>query len=303
MPLLFSYGTLQQGDVQHAIFGRQLRGRRDALVGYRPAAVKIEDPAVASALGRTDHANVAATSNPNDRVAGTVFEVTEAELAMADAFEQPFAYARVAATLASGKEAWVYRHSPDTMATIQRCAWAQTPLSIEYHDREWGVPVHDDRTLFEFLTLEGAQAGLSWETILRKRAGYRAAFADFDAAAVARFTPARIERLLQNPAIIRNRLKVEGTVRNARAFRAVQKEFGSFDAYVWRFVGGATRVNQWTAMRALPARTEQSDALSRDLKRRGFTFVGSTICYAFMQAVGLVDDHTIGCFRRLSTAR
>jgi DNA-3-methyladenine glycosylase I len=183
------------------------------------------------------------------------------------------------------------------MKTVSRCAWAQTPLSVEYHDREWGVPVHDDRTLFEFLTLEGAQAGLSWETILRKRAGYRAAFADFDPAAVARFTPARVERLIQNPDIVRNRLKIEGTVRNARAFRKVQDEFGSFDAYVWRFVGGKPRVNAWKGMSLVPARTEESDALSRDLRRRGFTFVGSTICYAFMQAVGLVNDHTVGCFR------
>jgi len=184
------------------------------------------------------------------------------------------------------------------MKIIVRCAWAQTPLSVEYHDREWGVPVHDDRTLFEFLTLEGAQAGLSWETILRKRAGYRSAFANFDPASVARFTPPRVERLLQNPDIVRNRLKIEGTVRNARAFRKVQDGFGSFDAYVWRFVGGKPRVNAWKAMSMVPARTDESDALSRDLRGRGFTFVGSTICYAFMQAVGLVNDHTVGCFRR-----
>ena len=180
---------------------------------------------------------------------------------------------------------------------IARCAWARTPLSVEYHDREWGVPVHDDRTLFEFLTLEGAQAGLSWETILKKRAGYRTAFANFEPAAVARFTPARIERLLGNPEIVRNRLKVEGTVRNARAFRKVQQEFGSFDAYLWRFVDGRPRKNRWTSHGAIPPRTDQSDALSADLRRRGFTFVGSTICYAFMQAVGLVNDHTVGCFR------
>ena len=184
------------------------------------------------------------------------------------------------------------------MKTHTRCVWAQTPLSVEYHDREWGVPVHDDRTLFEFLTLEGAQAGLSWETILRKRDGYRAAFANFDPAAVARFTPARVERLLLNPDIVRNRLKIEGTVRNAREFRKVQDEFGSFDAYVWRFVGGKPRMNRWKTHRMVPARTGESDALSRDLRLRGFTFVGSTICYAFMQAVGLVNDHTVGCFRR-----
>ena len=187
---------------------------------------------------------------------------------------------------------------PLDMKPLPRCAWAQTPLSVEYHDREWGEPVHDDRILFEFLTLEGAQAGLSWETILRKREGYRSAFAAFDPAAVARFTPARVERLLQNPAIVRHRLKIEGTVRNARAFRKVQEEFGSFDRYVWRFVGGKPRLNRWKTRRMVPARTEESDALSRDLRRRGFTFAGSTICYAFMQAVGLVNDHTAGCFRR-----
>ena len=185
-----------------------------------------------------------------------------------------------------------------TRESRRRCAWARTPLSVEYHDREWGVPVHDDRTLFEFLILEGAQAGLSWETILKKRDAYRSAFAGFDPARVARFTPARVERLLQNPGIVRNRLKVAGSVRNARAFLQIQDEFGSFDDYVWGLVGGRPRVNRWTTISMLPARTEESDALSRDLRRRGFTFVGSTICYAFMQAVGLVNDHTIGCFRR-----
>ena len=179
-----------------------------------------------------------------------------------------------------------------------RCAWATTPLSITYHDEEWGVPVHDDRTLFEFLTLEGAQAGLSWETILKKRDAYREAFAEFDPARVARFTPARVERLLQNPGIVRHRLKVESTVRNARAFLAVQDECGSFDAYVWRFVGGEPKVNRWETLKQVPASTPESDALSRDLLRRGFKFVGTTICYAFMQAVGLVNDHTIDCFRR-----
>jgi DNA-3-methyladenine glycosylase I len=179
----------------------------------------------------------------------------------------------------------------------QRCAWATTPLSIAYHDDEWGLPVHDDRTLFEFLTLEGAQAGLSWETILKKRAAYREAFAEFDPARVARFSPARIERLLADPGIVRNRLKIQSTVRNAKAFLAVQKEFGSFDAYIWRFVGGTPRVNHWRALGQVPARTAESDAMSRDLLQRGFTFVGSTICYAFMQAVGLVNDHAANCFR------
>jgi DNA-3-methyladenine glycosylase I len=182
--------------------------------------------------------------------------------------------------------------------SIQRCAWARTPLSIAYHDKEWGVPAHDDVVLFEFITLEGAQAGLSWETILNKRDAYREAFARFDPNKVARFTPAKVDRLLQNPGIVRNRLKVESTVRNAQAFLAVQKEFGSFDAYVWRFVGGAPRVNRWRAPKEIPARTAESDALSRDLSKRGFGFVGSTICYAFMQAVGMVDDHVMGCFRQ-----
>lgn len=178
-----------------------------------------------------------------------------------------------------------------------RCRWARTPLSIAYHDAEWGVPVHDDRILFEFLTLEGAQAGLSWETILKKREAYRDAFLDFDPVRVARFTPARIERLLRNAGIVRNRLKIASTVGNARAFLAIQQEFGSFDTYVWGFVGGAPRVNRWRALQQVPARTPESDALSRDLLRRGFQFVGSTICYAFMQAVGLVNDHTTDCFR------
>jgi DNA-3-methyladenine glycosylase I len=181
--------------------------------------------------------------------------------------------------------------------SIQRCAWARTPLSIAYHDKEWGVPAHDDVVLFEFITLEGAQAGLSWETILNKRDAYRAAFAGFDPAAVARFRLARLERLLQNPGIVRNRLKIESTVGNAKAFLAVQKEFGSFDEYVWQFVGGAPKVNRWSSHRTLPARTPESDVLSRELVKRGFKFVGSTICYAFMQAVGMVNDHTVDCFR------
>jgi len=178
-----------------------------------------------------------------------------------------------------------------------RCTWARTALSIAYHDLEWGVPVHDDNLLFEFLTLEGAQAGLSWETILKKREAYRLAFVGFDPARVARFRPPQVARLLRNPGIVRNRLKIGSTVSNARAFLAVQEEFGSFDAYVWRFVGGTPRVNRWRTLRQLPARTPQSDALSRDLLGRGFKFVGSTICYAFMQAVGMVNDHLVGCFR------
>ena len=183
---------------------------------------------------------------------------------------------------------------PDRPET--RCPWCLgSPEYVEYHDREWGVPVHDDRVLFEFLILEGAQAGLSWSTILRKRENYRRLFADFDPAKVARFTQARVEKLLLDPGIVRNRLKVEGTVRNAKAFLAVQKEFGSFDAYAWRFVGGKPIVNARKAMKDVPASTPESDALSKDLKKRGFTFVGSTILYAFMQAVGMVDDHLITC--------
>ena len=182
------------------------------------------------------------------------------------------------------------------MTAEKRCAWCLgSEEYIAYHDQEWGRPVHDDRVFFEFLTLEGAQAGLSWSTILNKRANYRRAFADFDAAKVARFTPARVEKLLADPGIVRNRLKVEGTVRNAKAFLAVQKEFGSFDNYVWRFVGGKPKVNRPRGKGSVPATTPESDALSKDLKKRGFTFVGSTIMYAFMQATGLVDDHIVGC--------
>ena len=168
---------------------------------------------------------------------------------------------------------------------------------IDYHDLEWGVPVHEDRLLFEFLTLEGAQAGLSWSTILNKRKNYRKAFADFDPDRVARFNRRSVERLLKDPGIVRNRLKVGSTISNARAFKTVQEDFGSFDAYVWRFVDGEPLINRYKALRELPAKTESSDALSKDLKKRGFRFVGSTICYAFMQAVGMVNDHTVDCFR------
>jgi DNA-3-methyladenine glycosylase I len=184
-----------------------------------------------------------------------------------------------------------------------RCSWATTELSIPYHDEEWGVPVHDDRTLFEFLTLEGAQAGLSWETILRKRARYREVFHDFDPARVARLTPARIEKLMQDPGIIRNRAKIEATIGNAKAFLAVQREFGSFDAYVWRFVGGKPKVNRPKSREELPAESAESQALSKDLKKRGFRFVGPTIMYAFMQAVGMVNDHLPGCFARDRASR
>jgi DNA-3-methyladenine glycosylase I len=182
------------------------------------------------------------------------------------------------------------------MSQDKRCPWCLgSPEYIAYHDLEWGRPVHDDRVFFEFLILEGAQAGLSWSTILAKRGNYRRLFARFDPATVARFPAARVEKLLADPGIVRNRLKVEGTVRNAKAFLAVQKEFGSFDKYVWRFVGGKPIVNLRDSMKHVPATSPESDALSKDLKKRGFTFVGSTIMYAFMQATGLVDDHIVGC--------
>ena len=182
------------------------------------------------------------------------------------------------------------------MPKEKRCAWCLGSAAyIAYHDGEWGKPVHDDRVFFEFLTLEGAQAGLSWSTILAKRENYRRAFAGFDPAKVARFGARHVSKLLRDPGIVRNRLKVEGTVKNARAFLAVQREFGSFDRYVWHFVGGRPRVNRPKALGDVPASTPQSDELSKDLKRRGFTFVGSTIMYAFMQATGLVDDHVVGC--------
>lgn len=186
---------------------------------------------------------------------------------------------------------------------MKRCAWARTPLAIVYHDREWGVPVHDDRVLFEFITLEGAQAGLSWETILKKRQGYRRAFSGFDPVRVARYTARQRAKLLQDDGIVRNRLKVESTVTNAAAFVAVQREFGSFDRFLWDFAGGAPLANRWRSIRQLPARTDLSDALSRELKRRGFRFVGTTICYAFMQAVGVVNDHTVDCFRHRNCLR
>jgi DNA-3-methyladenine glycosylase I len=178
-----------------------------------------------------------------------------------------------------------------------RCGWAANDLAIEYHDREWGVPLHDDRLLFEFLILEGAQAGLSWDTILRKRENYRSAFDNFDPGKVARYGDAKIAALLSNEGIVRNRLKVNSAVRNAKAFLAVQDEKGSFDEYVWSFVDGSPIVNKWRSLSEVPAFTAVSDALSKDLKKRGFNFVGSTICYAFMQATGMVNDHVTTCFR------
>lgn len=182
-----------------------------------------------------------------------------------------------------------------------RCSWATTELGIAYHDEEWGVPVHDDQRLFEFLILEGAQAGLSWETILKKRARYRLAFDHFDPVIVAGYGKRKIDLLLADAGIIRNRLKVGAAVQNAKAFLAVQAEFGSFDAYVWRFVDGQPRLNHRRSSKDVPASTSESDSLSKDLKKRGFTFVGTTICYAFMQAVGMVNDHLVSCFRHQAT--
>ena len=179
---------------------------------------------------------------------------------------------------------------------MRRCSWPSTELDIAYHDKEWGVPVHDDRVLFEFLILEGAQAGLSWSTILKKRENYRRAFAGFDPKKVARFTSLQKKKLMRDEGIVRNRLKIDSTVSNARAFLAVQKEFGSFDRYVWQFVGGKPLKNSRKG-KDIPARSAESDALSKDLQRRGFRFVGSTICYAFMQAVGMVNDHLTTCYR------
>jgi DNA-3-methyladenine glycosylase I len=226
-------------------------------------------------------------------------------------------------TLASAWPAWpTYNHSPTlTMAASarssrrpparaasspparRRCGWARDPLDVQYHDREWGVPVRDDRRLFEFLILEGAQAGLSWSTILRKREHYRRAFAGFDPRRVARFGPRDVRRLLADEGIVRHRGKIETAIQNARAFLVVQAEHGSFAEYVWRFVEGRPRQGRWRAVNAIPAETDASRALSADLRRHGFGFVGPTICYAFMQAVGLVNDHTLDCFRQRAVAR
>jgi DNA-3-methyladenine glycosylase I len=179
----------------------------------------------------------------------------------------------------------------------QRCHWAQKPPMVEYHDKEWGRPVHDDRVLFEFLILEGAQAGLSWETILNKRENYRRAFDQFDASKIARYNKRKVRELLADAGIVRNRLKIAATISNAAAFLEVLREFGSFDKYIWQFVGGRTKKNDWATSRKIPARSAESDAMSKDLKARGFRFAGTTICYAFMQAVGMVNDHARDCFR------
>lgn len=183
------------------------------------------------------------------------------------------------------------------MKTQNRCGWATSELAIIYHDEEWGVPVHDDRKLFEFIILDGAQAGLSWETILKKREAYREAFDNFDPEKVARYNQRRVEKLLANPGIVRNRLKVASAVTNAKAFLKVQDEFDTFDRYIWQFTGGGTIQNKRQALKEIPARTAESDAMSKDMKKRGFSFVGSTICYAFMQAAGMVNDHLVDCFR------
>ena len=184
-----------------------------------------------------------------------------------------------------------------------RCAWASGELLLRYHDKEWGVPVHDDRTLFEFLILEGAQAGLSWNTILNKRENYRKAFDGFDPKCIARYDRRKVDRLLRDPGLVRNKLKIASTIANAGAFLRVQEEFGSFDHYIWQFVGGNPRVNSPKSMKQVPASTAESDAMSKDLKKRGFNFVGSTICYAFMQAVGMVNDHVVECFRYRALSR
>jgi DNA-3-methyladenine glycosylase I len=180
---------------------------------------------------------------------------------------------------------------------LKRCAWATTELGIRYHDQEWGVPIHDDRSLFEFLVLEGAQAGLSWETILRKREAYRCAFDNFDARLIVGYQKRKITGLMANAGIVRNRLKIAAAIANAKAFVDVQSEFHNFDDYIWQFVNGRPKQNQWRSPRQIPVSTRESDVMSRDLRRRGFRFVGPTICYAFMQAVGMVNDHTVGCFR------
>ena len=186
---------------------------------------------------------------------------------------------------------------------LSRCPWAKTELYVEYHDHEWGVPVHDDRLLFEFLILEGAQAGLSWETILKKRESYREAFDLFDPEKIVKYGERKRKSLLTNAGIIRNRLKIEAAIQNAKAFLAAQREFGTFDKFIWQFVGGEPIQNAWQSIKEVPAKTAESDAMSKELKRRGFKFVGSTICYAYMQAVGMVNDHLVGCFRHGELAK
>jgi DNA-3-methyladenine glycosylase I len=186
---------------------------------------------------------------------------------------------------------------PRSEKSVVRCRWASNEWNIPYHDTEWGVPVHDDRLLFEFLILEGAQAGLSWDTILRKRVRYREVLDNFDVERIARYDAKKVRSLLADAGIVRNRLKIAATIDNARAFLKVREEFGTFDKYIWQFVGGTSKRNKWSAKGGIPAKTPESDAMSRDLQKRGFRFVGSTICYAFMQATGMVNDHAVTCFR------
>lgn len=188
-----------------------------------------------------------------------------------------------------------------TLLNLSRCSWATNDILIAYHDQEWGVPIHDDQRLFEFLILEGAQAGLSWQTILRKRPAFRLAFDQFDAAVIANYGNRKVQQLLANPEIIRNRLKIMGAIRNARAFLEIQQNVGTFHSYIWQFIGGNPRQNQWKHVHDIPCRTIESDAMSKDLKQRGFSFVGTKICYAFMQATGMVNDHLITCFRHAQT--
>jgi DNA-3-methyladenine glycosylase I len=192
---------------------------------------------------------------------------------------------------------------PPEGEVVIRCGWATNDLARRYHDSEWGVPLHDDRALFEFVILEGAQAGLSWDTILKKRDRYRVAFDDFDAKKIAKYDRRKIQALLGDEGIVRNRLKISSAVQNAAAFLAVQNELGSFDRYIWRFVGGKPRANAWKTISQVPSRSAESDAMSQDLKKRGFTFVGTTICYAFMQATGMVNDHVVECFRYRQVSR
>jgi DNA-3-methyladenine glycosylase I len=188
-------------------------------------------------------------------------------------------------------------------ASVTRCHWAKNTLNIPYHDEEWGMPLHDDQKLFELLILEGAQAGLSWDTVLQKRARYREVFDGFDAKKIARYDKKKVRQLLADAGIIRNRLKIDSTISNARSFLKIQEEFGTFDAYIWRFVGGRPKQNAWKAHKQVPARTAESDAMSKDLKKRGLRFVGSTICYAFMQATGMVNDHVVSCYRHKDLKR
>jgi DNA-3-methyladenine glycosylase I len=208
-------------------------------------------------------------------------------------------YGQIRRTESKIREAYMHKKGATGGGTAElvRCSWARNELAIRYHDLEWGVPVHDDRLLFEFLVLEGAQAGLSWDTILRKRENYRAAFDGFDPQVVARYDKRKVRSLLQNEGIVRNRLKIASAISNAQQTLAVASEFGTFDRYIWQFVGGSPRINAWKIPGKVPARTAQSDAMSKDLQKRGFRFVGSTICYAFMQAVGMVNDHLVTCFR------